>query len=31
MKDYEEVTKDLKGDCLVRTNRGYAVIKGESR
>jgi len=27
--DYEKVTKGLKGDALVKTSRGYFVIKGE--
>jgi len=26
-KDYNEVTKELKGNVLVRTNRGYIVVK----
>jgi serine protease Do len=27
LADYNELTKDLKGDCLIRTARGYALIK----
>jgi len=27
MADYEKITKGLKGDCLVKTERGYFVIK----
>ena len=27
LKDYNEVTKGLKGNVLVRTNRGYIVVK----
>jgi len=29
ISDYNKVTKDLKGDCLVRTQRGYFLLKGE--
>ncbi len=29
--DYEKVTKALKGDCLVKTGRGYFLIKGEGK
>ncbi|MCU0665767.1 MAG: Do family serine endopeptidase [Candidatus Omnitrophica bacterium] len=27
LEDYHKVVKDLKGDCLVRTNRGFFVLK----
>ncbi len=30
MKDYEAVIKDLKGNALIRTARGYAVVKEKS-
>jgi len=29
LSDYQKITKGLKGDALVRTSRGYFVIKGE--
>jgi len=29
ISDYEKITKGLKGDCLVKTARGYFLIKGE--
>ena len=31
LKIYKEVTRKISGDCLVRTTRGYTVIKSESR
>ena len=30
LSDYERVTKELKGNALIRTTRGYFVIKGNS-
>ena len=29
MSDYEKATKDLKGNALIRTARGYFLVKGE--
>lgn len=31
LSDYNKITKDLKGDCLVRTSRGYFLIKESAR
>lgn len=30
LKDYEAIVKDLKGDALIRTSRGYIVIREKS-
>ena len=27
LKDYNEATKSVKGDCLIRTHRGYIILK----
>ena len=29
LADYQKITKAATGDCLVKTNRGYFIIKGE--
>lgn len=29
LKDYQSITQRAKGDCLVKTERGYFIIKGE--
>lgn len=29
--DYQRATKAIKGDCLVRTSRGYFLVKGEKK
>ncbi len=31
ISDYEKITKDLKGDALIRTSRGYFLVKGEEK
>lgn len=28
-EDFKKVTSNIKGDCLIKTNRGYFVLKGE--
>ncbi len=31
ISDYEKITKDLKADALIRTSRGYFLVKGEEK